>query len=75
MWDFLSGCAPGMQWTLMPRCCRYRASSPPRPNTYGSPPFNRTTCRPHTLSMLKSNSMTQHNGTLVPAGRCAGQVP
>ena len=34
---------PGTTPTSMPRERRYRASSPPRPNMKGSPPFKRTT--------------------------------
>ena len=44
---------PGTTSNGMPAAASASASSPPRPNTNGSPPFNRTTERPARASRIK----------------------
>mmetsp|Transcript_16984 Transcript_16984/g.50910 ORF Transcript_16984/g.50910 Transcript_16984/m.50910 type:complete len:226 (+) Transcript_16984:413-1090(+) len=38
----------------MPRACRYATSSPPRPNTYGSPPLSLMTLAPASANVVSS---------------------
>ena len=49
---------PGTTSTSTPCSARKRASSPPRPKTNGSPPFNRTTVLPASASLSSSRFVT-----------------
>jgi hypothetical protein len=57
---------PGMTSTSMPSAASASISSPPRPNTNGSPPFSRTTVLPCLAYRTSSFSMNTWGVDLHP---------